>query len=57
MPPDGLSVSAADVRAHLASRLAPFKVPRTIHVLAELPTRGIGKVDEAALRAIATNGV
>jgi len=53
----GLPLSAADVRAHLASRLAPFKVPRTIHVLAELPTRGIGKVDEAALRAIATNGV
>jgi acyl-coenzyme A synthetase/AMP-(fatty) acid ligase len=54
---DGVPVSAADVRAHLASRLAPFKIPRTIHVLAELPTRGIGKVDEAALRAIATNGV
>ncbi len=53
----GSSLSAADVRAHLVSRLAPFKVPRTIHVLAELPTRGIGKVDEAALRAIATNGV
>jgi hypothetical protein len=31
-------------------------VPRTIHVLAELPTRGIGKVDEAALRALAVNG-
>ena len=54
---DGVPVSAADVRAHLASRLAPFKIPRTIHVLAELPTRGIGKVDEAALRAIATHGV
>ena len=52
---NGLPLSAADVRAHLASRLAPFKVPRTIDVLAELPTRGIGKVDEAALRAIATN--
>ena len=50
-------LSAADVRGHLASRLAPFKVPRTIHVLAELPTRGIGKVDEAALRALATKGV
>ena len=54
---DGLPLSAADVRTHLASLLAPFKVPRTIHVLAELPTRGIGKVDEAVLRAIATNGV
>jgi acyl-coenzyme A synthetase/AMP-(fatty) acid ligase len=54
---DSLPLSSADVRAHLASRLAPFKVPRTIHVLAELPTRGIGKVDEAALRALAINGV
>ena len=55
--PAPVPLSAAEVRAHLVSRLAPFKVPRTIHVLAELPTRGIGKVDEAALRALATNGV
>jgi acyl-coenzyme A synthetase/AMP-(fatty) acid ligase len=55
-PAAGVSLSAADVRSHLVSRLAPFKVPRTIQVLAELPTRGIGKVDEAALRALATNG-
>jgi acyl-coenzyme A synthetase/AMP-(fatty) acid ligase len=55
-PSTSAPLSAADVRAHLSSRLAPFKVPRTIHVLAELPTRGIGKVDEAALRALATNG-
>ena len=53
---NGAPLSAADVRAHLGSRLAPFKVPRTIHVLPELPTRGIGKVDEAALRALAVNG-
>jgi acyl-coenzyme A synthetase/AMP-(fatty) acid ligase len=50
------ALSAADVRNHLASRLAKFKIPRTIHVLPELPTRGIGKIDEAALRALATNG-
>jgi acyl-coenzyme A synthetase/AMP-(fatty) acid ligase len=56
-PPGCQPLSAADVRSHLASRLASFKVPRTIHVLAELPTRGIGKVDEAALRALAINGV
>lgn len=55
--PERQPLSAADVRTHLASRLAPFKVPRTIHVLNELPTRGIGKVDEAALRMLAINGV
>ncbi len=57
LPPSAAAaLSAADVRAHLASRLAPFKVPRTIQVLDELPTRGVGKVDEVALRALATNG-
>ncbi|MBE3133141.1 MAG: long-chain fatty acid--CoA ligase [Acidobacteria bacterium] len=49
-PPD---LTPADVRAFLATRLAPFKVPRTIRVLDELPSRGIGKVDETALRRMA----
>ncbi len=57
LPPSSpAALSAADMRAHLASRLAPFKVPRTIQVLGELPTLGVGKVDETALRALATSG-
>lgn len=46
-------VTPADVRAFLAARLAPFKVPRTIRVVDELPLRGIGKVDEPQLRRLA----
>ena len=46
------SLTAADVRRLLAGRLAPFKIPRTIQVLTALPTRGIGKVNEEALRVM-----
>lgn len=51
VPPEGTTIAEAEVRALLVERLAPFKIPRTIRVLAELPTRGIGKIDDAALRA------
>lgn len=43
-------LTAADLRSFLSTRLASFKVPRTIRVVEELPSRGIGKVDERALR-------
>jgi len=49
------ALTPAGVRAYLAARLAPFKVPRTIFVLDELPSRGIGKVDEPALRRMAAS--
>lgn len=51
--PDRGTVTPAEVRSFLAARLASFKIPRTIQVLRELPTRGIGKIDEEALRALA----
>lgn len=47
------ALTPADIRAFLATKLAPFKVPRTIWVLDELPSRGIGKIDEEALRQMA----
>ncbi len=47
------SLTSAEVRSFMAERLAPFKVPRTIRVLDELPALGIGKVDDAALRLTA----
>ena len=50
-----LALTAAEVWVFLAARLAPFKVPRTIRVLDELPSRGIGKVDETALRRMAAS--
>jgi acyl-coenzyme A synthetase/AMP-(fatty) acid ligase len=55
VPEPGATLTAAELRTFLAGRLAPFKVPRTIQVLSELPTRGIGKVDESALRRLASS--
>ncbi len=48
----GTEEEEADLRAHLAGRLAPFKVPRTIRVLDAIPTLGSGKVDAEALRSL-----
>lgn len=48
-------LTPSDVRAFLATKLAPFKVPRTIRVLEELPLHGIGKVDDLALRRAAAS--
>jgi acyl-coenzyme A synthetase/AMP-(fatty) acid ligase len=53
VPRRSAELTAADVRSFLGGRLAPFKVPRTIRVMDELPSRGIGKVDDAALRRLA----
>ncbi|GIG59329.1 AMP-dependent synthetase [Longispora fulva] len=46
-------VPAGDVERDLAARLAPFKRPRRVHVLAALPRTSSGKCsrDPAALRA------
>jgi acyl-coenzyme A synthetase/AMP-(fatty) acid ligase len=52
VPRKNARITTADVRGCLAAQLAPFKVPRTVQVLAALPARGIGKVDDAALRAL-----
>ncbi|HEY3384128.1 MAG TPA: class I adenylate-forming enzyme family protein [Vicinamibacterales bacterium] len=49
-------VTPADVRTFLAGRLAPFKLPRTIQVVNELPTRSIGKIDDEALRESLSRG-
>jgi acyl-coenzyme A synthetase/AMP-(fatty) acid ligase len=54
VPKPGAPLTSAELRTFVAGRLAPFKVPRTIQVLSELPTRGIGKVDESALRHMAS---
>jgi O-succinylbenzoic acid--CoA ligase len=39
----------ADLRAHVASTLSPTAAPREIHLVGELPRRGIGKIDRARL--------
>jgi non-ribosomal peptide synthetase component E (peptide arylation enzyme) len=48
------SLSLKDLRAHLtALGVAPYKLPARMRVLDELPVTAVGKVDKAALRAMA----
>jgi len=47
----GDDVDSARLREALTAKLAPFKVPRTIEVLAALPRLSNGKVDRQKLKA------
>ena len=40
------AVDAESLRAALGERLASFKIPRTIHVIAALPRNALGKVEK-----------
>jgi malonyl-CoA/methylmalonyl-CoA synthetase len=42
--------SEAEIIAHLANRLAKFKLPKRVFVLADLPRNAMGKVQKAELR-------
>jgi fatty-acyl-CoA synthase len=48
-PRPGSSVREAEVVAHARSRLAGFKVPKSVVLLPELPRLGSGKPDRAGL--------
>ena len=50
VPRDGAAPDAAALRVHLLERLAPFKVPKTFELVAELPRTASGKVRRADLR-------
>ena len=47
----GLAQALADFVAH---ELLPFKAPRVVHLVAELPRTHLGKVDRGALKRPAT---
>ncbi|MFO7652714.1 MAG: class I adenylate-forming enzyme family protein [Candidatus Krumholzibacteriia bacterium] len=49
--PDG--VDPRQVLSHVRENLAPYKLPRCVHILDELPRTPAGKVDKRALRAAA----
>ena len=51
-PRAGLSVSEQELRAHLAPRLARYKLPKRYVVQAELPRTASGKIDKQALRQL-----
>lgn len=49
-PGDGEEVTAEELKAHLAGRLANYKVPKRIEFRAELPREDSGKIFKKLLR-------
>ncbi|PXX09175.1 O-succinylbenzoic acid--CoA ligase [Mycolicibacterium moriokaense] len=49
--PGHAAPTLAELRAHISSTLSPTAGPREIHLVDELPRRGIGKVDRRELAA------
>jgi o-succinylbenzoate---CoA ligase len=47
--PGALAPTLAELRDHIALSLDPTAAPRELHVVDELPRRGIGKLDRASL--------
>jgi benzoate-CoA ligase len=47
----GQAVSAADLQAHVKSQLAPYKYPRWIEFVPDLPKTATGKIQRFKLRA------
>jgi fatty-acyl-CoA synthase len=52
-PLPGVGLTESEVIAHAREHLAPYKLPRDVHVLSELPRTGIGKVARNDLRRAA----
>jgi amino acid adenylation domain-containing protein len=51
VPRDGLRITEADVKRHVARRLPRYMVPSRVDVLEALPRTSTGKVDRQALQA------
>lgn len=51
VPKPGMTVDAADVIAWARERIAPFKAPRSVDVIPELPRNASGKILRKDLRA------
>jgi long-chain acyl-CoA synthetase len=46
----GVAASPEDLRDFVAERLAEFMVPAEVHLIAEMPSKGPGKIDRELLR-------
>ena len=46
----GVEVGPDDLRGFVAGRLADFMVPAEVHLIAEMPSKGPGKIDRELLR-------
>ena len=51
----GSEATAGDLQAHVKTKLAPYKYPRWIEFLPELPKTATGKIQRFRLRAAATH--
>jgi non-ribosomal peptide synthetase component E (peptide arylation enzyme) len=47
---EGADLSPDALRAHLAARLAKYKIPTDIHLVPALPKTTVGKIDKKRLR-------
>ncbi len=47
---EGAQTGASDLIDHCKRNLAPYKVPKQIHLVAALPRTTVGKIDRLALR-------
>jgi malonyl-CoA/methylmalonyl-CoA synthetase len=50
VPRAGATPTLAGIREWAAQRLAPYKIPRTLEILPELPRNAMGKVSKAEVR-------
>jgi fatty-acyl-CoA synthase len=48
------TASEDDLRAHCVQQLARFKVPKSFHVVVELPRNAMGKIQKSALQVLVT---
>lgn len=51
VPRSGHAIDLASLESHCRARMAAFKRPREVHVLAQLPKTATGKIQRFALRA------
>ena len=49
--PPGTPPTLADLQTFARERLAPYKLPRALELVAELPRNAMGKVQKQRLRA------
>jgi benzoate-CoA ligase family protein len=54
---DGSAEMEAELREYVRAELAPYKVPRDVRFVSELPKTANGKLDRRALRVIEQQGV
>jgi fatty-acyl-CoA synthase len=52
VPNPGARLDEADMLAWIKARMTPFKAPSRLHVVAELPKNGYGKIMKREVRAL-----